>query len=69
MIPVVVSFSLVLRSGLVLIVAIANAYAALEAGATHVDTSVVCLLVNHVKLANIYSLVSENEMVSHPLVV
>jgi len=69
MIPVVVSFSLVLRSGLVLIVAIANAYAALEAGATHVDTSVVRPLMSLMTLANIYSLVSENEMVLHPLVV
>ena len=69
MIPVVVSFSLVLRSGAVLIVAIANAYAALEAGATHVDTSVVCPLVTLVTIANPYSLVSENETVLHPLVV
>ena len=52
-----------------LIVAIANAYAALEAGATHVDTSVVCPFMTPVTLANIYSLVSENEMVLHPLVV
>ena len=69
MIPVVVSFSLVLRSGAVLIVAIANAYAALEAGATHVDTSVVCPFMTPVTLANPYSLVSENETVLHPLVV
>jgi len=41
MIPdVVSSFSIYERYEL--IIAIANAYAALEAGATHVDTSVVC---------------------------
>jgi hypothetical protein len=49
-------------------IAIANAYAALEAGATHVDTSVVCPHPVHVIYAN-YSSVSENETVSHPLVV
>jgi hypothetical protein len=49
--------------------AIANAYAALEAGATHVDTSVVCPLSPRRVISTYLSSVSENETVSHPLVV
>ena len=50
-------------------IAIANAYAALEAGATHVDTSVVCLSLIARVFSTYDSSVSENEMVLHPLVV
>jgi homocitrate synthase len=49
--------------------AIANAYAALEAGATHVDTSVVSLAVRVLGHILIGSSVSESETVSHLLVV
>jgi hypothetical protein len=67
MIPDVVS-SLPVRVMRELIEAIANAYAALEAGATHVDTSVVCPS-PYCRTMTDLSSVSENEMVSHPLVV
>jgi hypothetical protein len=67
MIPDVVS-PLPVRVKRELIEAIANAYAALEAGATHVDTSVVCPSFI-VRARTDSSSVSENETVSHPLVV
>lgn len=67
MIPDVVS-TFFIWSRYELMKAIANAYAALEAGATHVDTSVVCPSLN-VRARTNSSSVSENETVSHPLVV
>lgn len=50
-------------------IAIANAYAALEAGATHVDTSVVCPIPSAVCSSTYDSSVSENETVLHLSVV